>query len=199
MKYIYIIVYGVSLQFDRHILYLLLHIFSLTIMFQSEWNIIQLMSLRNLHKYFICKTRSLHEVCMKLCIRKETDEGGRTEEMRRQKREKYRKKEYRVLWSEAACQGLPCRHCALMIPHTSETNSEDDDRFICCLWPHYCHNTLGQQLGSGEGARKKEKDRATEKSKKWKHLDLWSIIYFQSNAFTRLHLRNTGSLWSLFQ
>ncbi len=71
MKYIYIIVYGVSLQFDRHILYLLLHIFSLTIMFQSEWNIIQLMSLRNLHKYFICKTRSLHEVCMKLCIRKE--------------------------------------------------------------------------------------------------------------------------------
>ncbi len=124
--------------------------------------------------------------------------GGRTEEMRRQKREKDRKKESLVLWSEAACQRLPSRHCALMIPHTSETNSEDDDhRFICCLWPHYCHSTLGQQLGSGEGGRKKEKD--TEKSKKRKHFDLWSIIYFQSNAFTRLHLRNTGGLWSLFQ
>lgn len=54
-------------------------------------------------------------------------------------------------------------------------------------------------VGFRRGRKKKKEDWAKEKSKKLKHFDLWSIIYFQSNAFTWLHLRNTGSLWSLFQ
>lgn len=125
-------------------------------------------------------TREIH---IKLCRRMESDGGGRIVEKKWQKTEKDRKKESRVLWSETACQRLPCRHCALMILHTSETNSEDDDhRFICCLWPHYCHSPLGQQLGSGEGERKKRK---TEPKRTF-----WSMIY---NLFPKQCLYLTSS------
>jgi len=48
----------------------------------------------------------------------------------------------------------------LMIPHTSETNSEDDDHlFICCLWPHYCHSALGHEWGPGVRERKRPSHR----------------------------------------
>lgn len=138
---------------------------------------------------------NLHPLTMKLWKRKKGDGGGRTEEKKREQREKARKKESLVLWSEAACQRLPCQHF----------NDSSHVRNKLRRWWSSFHllslaSLLPQRSWSAVRIRS-ERKKETEPQRRVKSKTFWSIIYFQSNAFTQLlkHRRIRGGLWSLFR